>query len=33
MVQGLGATVSIVDAPFQPEGGAYAHAHAHEHHE
>jgi len=31
MVKGLGATVDIVDAPFQPEGGAYAHAADHEH--
>lgn len=31
MVRGLGATVVIVDAPFQPEGGAYAHATENEH--
>jgi urease accessory protein len=31
MVRGLGATVDIVDAPFQPEGGAYAHPHNHGH--
>lgn len=30
MVQGLGATVDVLDAPFQPEGGAYHHAHEHE---
>ena len=30
MVQGLGATVDVIDAPFQPEGGAYHHAHEHE---
>jgi urease accessory protein len=35
MLTGLGATVSHVDAPFEPEGGAYggrhtAHDHAHE---
>jgi urease accessory protein len=27
MVKGLGGVVSILDAPFQPEGGAYAHEH------
>lgn len=31
MVRGLGATVDIVNAPFQPEGGAYAHETEHEH--
>jgi urease accessory protein len=31
MLQGLGAEVSIVDAPFQPEGGAYGHTHGHGH--
>lgn len=38
MAKGLGATVSLVRAPFNPEGGAYEqtghghdHAHAHEH--
>jgi urease accessory protein len=33
MVRGLGATVSHIDAPFDPEGGAYAgggHAHHHD---
>ena len=29
MVKGIGATVDIVDAPFQPEGGAYSHSHEH----
>jgi urease accessory protein len=29
MLQGLGAKVEIVEAPFQPEGGAYGHAHEH----
>ena len=29
MLQGLGAKVDIVDAPFQPEGGAYGHPHEH----
>ena len=34
MVEKLGATVSLVEAPFQPEGGAYGHGqvHAHDHH-
>jgi urease accessory protein len=29
MVKGLGAKVLEIDAPFDPEGGAYANAHAH----
>ena len=43
MLVGLGATVTHIDAPFDPEGGAYQaahehghdghHAHHHEHHE
>ena len=39
MVQGLGARIIEIEAPFDPEGGAYAdaghaseHGHAHEHH-
>ena len=32
MVRGLGANVAIVSAPFDPEGGAYAHPEAHHHH-
>ncbi len=33
MVRGLGATVSHIEAPFDPEGGAYAGGgHAHQHH-
>ncbi|WP_072394171.1 urease accessory protein UreE [Hyphomicrobium sp. CS1GBMeth3] len=35
MVRGLGATVAHVDAPFDPESGAYAdgaHGHHHHHH-
>jgi urease accessory protein len=34
MARGLGATVSVVEAAFEPEGGAYeaAEAHGHEHH-
>jgi urease accessory protein len=32
MLTGLGATISHVEAPFDPEGGAYAHGHgAHGH--
>jgi urease accessory protein len=41
MVRGLGGTIAEIEAPFDPEGGAFAgnrlhghsHAHAHEHHE
>jgi urease accessory protein len=42
MLEGLGATVRSVDAPFNPEGGAYgehgaatphAHGHGHHHHD
>src|SRR5580704_14170118 len=29
MLKGLGARVIEIDAPFDPEGGAYAEAHAH----
>ena len=29
MLRGLGATVELVEAPFQPEGGAYGHSHEH----
>jgi urease accessory protein len=29
MLAGLGATLAAVQAPFQPEGGAYAHGHEH----
>lgn len=32
MLRGLGATVRNIDAPFQPEGGAYEAAIAHGHH-
>jgi urease accessory protein len=31
MVRGLGGRVIEIEAPFDPEGGAYAGAHAHEH--
>ena len=27
MLRDLGATVTRIDAPFDPEGGAYAHGH------
>jgi urease accessory protein len=27
MLQGLGARVTLIEAPFEPEGGAYAHHH------
>jgi urease accessory protein len=30
MVRGLGATLTPIAAPFQPEGGAYDHAHSDE---
>ena len=36
MLIGLGATVSDIEAPFDPEGGAYGddhHAHHHHHHD
>jgi urease accessory protein len=40
MLEGLGATLRAVDAPFNPEGGAYGehnrapdHPHGHHHHE
>ncbi len=35
MLEGLGATVSEIEAPFDPEGGAYAHSResGHHHHE
>jgi urease accessory protein len=32
MVRGLGATVELVEAPFDPEGGAYAGGFGHHHH-
>ena len=33
MLEGLGASVTWVSAPFKPEGGAYGHGrtHGHEH--
>jgi urease accessory protein len=30
MLRGLGATLEPVEAPFQPEAGAYGHGHAHD---
>jgi urease accessory protein len=27
MLRGLGARVTAIEAPFEPEGGAYAHQH------
>jgi urease accessory protein len=32
MARGLGARVTKIDAPFNPEGGAYAGGHGHHHH-
>ncbi|MFK7791656.1 MAG: urease accessory protein UreE [Devosiaceae bacterium] len=32
MLEGLGATVTEIDAPFDPEGGAYGDQHASHHH-
>ncbi|MGI9402613.1 MAG: urease accessory protein UreE, partial [Rhizobiaceae bacterium] len=32
MLEGLGATVAEVTAPFDPEGGAYGDRHDHHHH-
>jgi urease accessory protein len=29
MVSGLGLKVTALQAPFEPEGGAYGHQHAH----
>lgn len=31
MVEKLGAQVDLIDAPFQPEGGAYGHGQVHSH--
>ena len=30
MLRGLGTGLSFVDAPFEPESGAYSHSHAHD---
>jgi urease accessory protein len=32
MLRGLGAKLSIIEAPFEPESGAYARAHSHDDH-
>jgi urease accessory protein len=32
MLRGLGARLSPLEAPFDPEHGAYEHGHGHEHH-
>ena len=31
LLKSLGAKVTLIDAPFEPEGGAYASAHGHDH--
>ncbi len=33
MVEGLGGHVDHIEAPFDPEAGAYAGGHAHHHHD
>ena len=33
MFRGFGADLKKVQAPFQPEGGAYGHGHHHKHHD
>src|SRR5947207_9275253 len=33
MLRGLGAQLSLIEAPFEPEPGAYAQAHRHDAHE
>ena len=32
MLRGLGGTITEIEAPFQPEGGAYGAGHSHGHH-
>jgi urease accessory protein len=32
LLQGLGAKVTVIEAPFEPESGAYEAAHDHDHH-
>jgi urease accessory protein len=32
LLASLGAKVMLIEAPFEPEGGAYAAAHGHDHH-
>ena len=31
LLRSLGAKLASIEAPFEPEGGAYAHGHAHDH--
>jgi len=33
LLKSLGAKVTAIDAPFEPEGGAYASSHSHDHHD
>jgi urease accessory protein len=33
LLTSLGAKVTLIEAPFEPEGGAYASAHGHAHHD
>jgi urease accessory protein len=33
LLRSLGAKVAMIEAPFEPEGGAYASSHGHEHHD
>jgi len=33
LLASLGAKVALIEAPFEPEGGAYASAHGHAHHD
>ena len=32
LLASLGAKVAVIEAPFEPEGGAYASSHGHDHH-
>ncbi|HZP74892.1 MAG TPA: urease accessory protein UreE [Pseudolabrys sp.] len=32
LLEGLGARLALIEAPFEPEGGAYEARHAHDHH-
>jgi len=33
LLAALGAKVALIEAPFEPEGGAYASSHGHDHHD
>lgn len=33
LLKSLGAKVAVIEAPFEPEGGAYESSHAHDHHD